>query len=173
MHRLTLLRHAKSSWDDPSLDDFHRPLNGRGRRNAPEMGRRLRDSSQTPDLLISSPATRAITTARMAAREMAYPEARIVEERGLYHAGAGEILRIVQSLETLARHVMLVGHNPGFTDLANRLSAVRIDNMPTASLFCVDFEIEQWSDAAAGEARFVYFDFPKNDRGQPYTAADF
>jgi len=72
-----------------------------------------------------------------------------------------------------AAHVLLVGHNPGFTDFANRLSSVRIDNLPTAGLFCVDLDIGQWSDLAMGDAQFVYFDAPKNDRGQPYTAEDF
>lgn len=172
MKRLTLLRHAKSSWDDPSLDDFHRPLNSRGRRNAPEMGRRLRETGQVPDLLISSSAVRAITTARMAAREMGFAESRIIEERGLYHAGPGEILSIVQSLETHAAHLMLVGHNPGFTDLANRLSTASIDNLPTAALFCVELDIADWSECEIGAGRFVYFDFPKNDSGQPLTADD-
>jgi len=173
MKRLTMLRHAKSSWDDASLDDFHRPLNGRGRRNAPEMGRRLHEHGQKPDLLISSPATRAITTARTVAREMELEESRIIEDRALYHAAAGDILAIVRSLETLSGHLMLVGHNPGFTDFANRISSVRIDNIPTAGLFCVDLDIGDWSECDIGAGRFVYFDFPKNDRRRPLTADDF
>lgn len=168
MKRLTLLRHAKSSWDDISLDDYERPLNPRGRRAAPEMGRRLSASGDVPDLIISSPAKRAINTARMVAREMNYSEARIVEERSLYHAGWGQILDIVNSLETLAGHVMICGHNPGLTDLANLLGNTRIDNMPTASVFCVDFEIDDWSQLKSDTGQFVFFDMPKNDRGRPF-----
>ena len=162
LKRITLLRHAKSSWDEPGLSDFDRPLNPRGRRDAPEMGRRLMARGQTPDLLIVSPAKRAISTARMAARQMGYPEERIIQEPSLYHASAGIIFRIVTSLETLANHLMLVGHNPGFTDFANRLTTTRIDNMPTAALFCVDFDVTDWSDIQAADGEFVYFDFPKN-----------
>lgn len=164
MKRITLLRHAKSSWDDPSLPDFDRPLNSRGRRNAPEMGRRLKLGGQVPDLIVSSPALRAITTARMAAHEMGFPEGNIIEEPALYHAHAGRILAIVNSLESYADHLVLVGHNPGFNDFANRLSETRVDNLPTAALFAVDFDVEDWSDIRPGEGRFVYFDYPKKPR---------
>jgi phosphohistidine phosphatase len=102
---------------------------------------------QTPDLLITSPARRAMSTARMAAREMGYPEERIIPESSLYHASAGSIF---------------IGHNPGFTDFANHLSTARIDNMPTAALFCVDFDVDDWGAVRAADGAFVYFDFPKN-----------
>jgi len=137
------------------------------------MGRRIHQRGEKPDLLISSPATRAITTARIVARETDFAESRIIEERALYHAGSGEILNIVQSLETLAGHLMLVGHNPGFTDFANRMSSVRIDNIPTAGLFCVELDIDDWSEFQDGAGRFVYFDFPKNDSGRPLPADHF
>ncbi len=161
MKRITLLRHAKSSWDEPALADFDRPLNPRGRRDAPEMGRRLRSRGEVPDLIISSPALRAITTARMAAREMGLAEGNIIEEGSLYHASASRILAIVHSLESHAKHLMLIGHNPGFNDFANRLSEARIDNLPTAALFCVEFDVQDWSDIVPGEGRFAYFDYPK------------
>ena len=173
MIRLTLLRHAKSSWDDAGLDDFDRPLNPRGRRDAPEMGRRLHASEQVPDLLITSPAMRALKTARMAACEMGFPEQRIITEPSLYHASASGLFSILASLETRARHVMLVGHNPGLTDFAVHLSDVRIDNLPTASLFCCDLELSDLSEIAPGTGHFVYYDFPKNTRGSFLTAADF
>jgi len=172
MKRLTLLRHAKSSWDDLSVDDFHRPLNPRGRRAAPEMGRRMQANALVPDLIVSSPARRAISTARMIARELDYPEARIIEEQALYHAGGGQVLEIINSLETLAEHLMLCGHNPGFTDLANALGDAHIDNMPTAAVFCVDFDINDWSELSPGGGRFVCFDMPKNKRGRPFVAGD-
>jgi phosphohistidine phosphatase len=172
MKRLTILRHAKSSWDDPSLSDFDRPLNGRGRRSAPEMGRRLKARNERPDLVLSSSARRAITTARMACRELGFPESRIIEDKALYLAPADQILRIVRSLETLADHVMIVGHNPGLTDFANLLSDARIDNLVTASLFVTDFDIEDWSQLTPGAGRFVYYDFPRNDGEEPLRGAD-
>ena len=172
MKRLTLLRHAKSSWDDATLDDYDRPLAPRGRRSAPEMGRRLKSREEVPDLVVSSPARRAITTARMACREMSYPESRIIEEPGLYHASAGRIFEIVGSLETLAQHLMIVGHNPGFTDFANALTDARIDNLVTAGVFVVEFDLEYWTELESGAGRFVYYDYPRNERGRPYTAEE-
>ena len=160
MKRLTLLRHAKSSWDDPGLDDYHRPLNPRGRRDAPEMGRRLKATGQVPDLLISSPAVRAITTARMAAREMGFPEQRIIEDRSLYHASAGQPSRILLSLETLAGHVMLVGHNPGLERLLSYLCGKTKDLpkkgqlLPTAALARLAMP-DDWSDLARGAASLL------------------
>jgi phosphohistidine phosphatase len=158
---LTLLRHAKSSWEDPALGDFDRPLNSRGRRDAPEMGRRLKARGEVPDLIISSPARRALATARMVAREVGMPEQRIIAEPGLYHAGGATILSIVRSLESLADHLMLIGHNPGFNDAANSLSEARIDNLPTAAMFQVAFDVDDWSDVSPGAGRFVRFDYPK------------
>jgi phosphohistidine phosphatase len=172
MKRLTLLRHAKSSWDDATLADFDRPLAPRGRRSAPEMGRRLKSRDEIPDLVVSSPAKRAITTARMACREMGYAESRIIEEPGLYHASAGRIFELVGSLETLAQHLMIVGHNPGFTDFANALADARIDNLVTAGVFVVELDLEYWTELEPGAGRFVYYDYPRNERGRPYTAED-
>jgi phosphohistidine phosphatase len=161
MKTLTLLRHAKSSWADPTLDDFDRPLNPRGRRDAPEMGRRLKARGDTPDLIISSPARRALATARMVVREIAIPEDRIIEEPALYHASAGKIMSIVRSLESMAEHLMLVGHNPGFNDFANSLTDTQVDNLPTAAVFQVEFDVDDWSAVAAGKGRLVRFDYPK------------
>jgi len=172
MKRLTILRHAKSSWSDASLADFDRPLSGRGRRSAPEMGRRLHERGEMPDLVISSPAKRAVTTARMACRELGYPESRIVEEKGLYLAGAAQIFGILRSLETLADHLMIVGHNPGLTDFANDLADAHVDNLVTASLFVVECDIGDWNELAPGAGRFRYYDFPRNERGQPYRKQD-
>jgi len=161
MKTLTLLRHAKSSWDDPALDDFDRPLNPRGRRDAPEMGRRLKARGEIPDLIVSSPARRALATARMVAREVGIPEDRIIEEPALYHAGPGRIMSVVRSLESMADHLMLVGHNPGFNDVANSLTDSRVDNLPTAAVFQVVFDVDDWSEVATGQGRLVRFDCPK------------
>jgi phosphohistidine phosphatase len=162
MKRLTLMRHAKSSWENDSLDDFDRPLNARGLKAAPEMGRRLRALGDLPELILSSPAARAIETARRVAAEIGHPESRILEVPGLYHASPAKILEILQSLESAAHHVMVVGHNPGMTEFANSLGEIRIDNMPTAGMLCVDLPGEVWSEIDPDGAEAVYFDYPKN-----------
>lgn len=161
MLRLILLRHGKSDWDDPRLDDFHRPLAPRGLRDVPEMGRRLARRAQVPDLIISSSAVRAISTARAVARELDYREDRIVEEARLYHAAPGTMLSIIGGAPAAAGTLMVVGHNPGMTELANMLDKVRIDNMPTAGMLCVEFTAADWESIEPAAARFAWFDYPK------------
>lgn len=161
MLRLTLLRHAKSSWDDRGLADADRPLGPRGLRDAPEMGRRLAARHDLPDLIVSSPALRALATARAVAREIGYREDRIVPEPGLYLADAATVLAFLRGLGDAPRHVMLVGHNPGFTDFANRLDDLSIDNLPTAAMLCVDFTAGRWRDVEPAAAGFAWLDYPK------------
>jgi phosphohistidine phosphatase len=161
MLRLILLRHGKSSWDDPGLDDFYRPLAPRGLRNVPEMGRRLARRNQCPDLIVTSTAARALTTARAVARELGYREDQIVEAPELYLASPDTILAVVRRTPALVRTLMIVGHNPGFTDLANALDDIRLDNMPTAGMLCTTFEGPDWAGIDPVEARFDWFDYPK------------
>jgi len=162
MRRLILLRHGKSGWDDARLDDFDRPLAPRGLRDVPEMGRRLAKRGQQPDLIISSAALRAISTAQAVARELGYREDRIVADAGLYHASPETILSYAQRAPNDAATLMLVGHNPGMTELSNRLAHIRLDNMPTAGMLCVEFDAaSSWADIDPGRARFAWFDYPK------------
>lgn len=161
MLRLILLRHGKSSWDDPRLDDFERPLAPRGLSNVPEMGRRLARRGQLPELIVSSAAVRALATARAVAREIGYREDRIVEAPELYLAVPGEVLAVIRKAPASAGTVMLVGHNPGFTDLANMFDGVRLDNMPTAAMLCVEFDVRDWEKIEPAAARFAWFDYPK------------
>lgn len=162
MRRLILLRHGKSGWDDARLDDFDRPLAPRGLRDVPEMGRRLARRGQAPDLIISSAALRAISTARAVARELGYREDRIVSDADLYHASPEKILSFVRRAPDEASTLMMVGHNPGMTELANRLAEIRLDNMPTAGMLCVEFDApESWANIDPGHARFAWFDYPK------------
>lgn len=161
MLRLILLRHGKSDWHDHSLDDFDRPLSPRGLRDVPEMGRRLARRGQAPDLIISSTAVRAISTARAVARELGYREDRIVEATGLYHAAPRTILSFIREAPASAHTLMIVGHNPGMTELANMLDDVRIDNMPTCGMLCVESDAAGWSEMEPATARFAWFDYPK------------
>lgn len=165
MLRLILLRHGKSGWDDPSLDDFDRPLAPRGLRNVPEMGRRLVRRGLTPELILTSTAVRALSTARAVARELGYREDRLVEAPELYLASPAVILAAVRQAPDSARTLMVVGHNPGLTALANMLDDVRLDNMPTAGMLCTGFDAPGWADIEPAQARFEWFDYPKKQPG--------
>ena len=163
--RLTLVRHAKSSRDDMSLDDFMRPLNDRGRRDAPEMGRRLWKGGVHPELIVSSPAVRAINTAGCIAEEINYPETEIRQAPEIYEAAADELLELVQGLPEEKQDVMLVGHNPGLTDLANLFLRPWIDNIPTCGVVRLAFDAQHWRDISSQRASLLLFDYPRKDTG--------
>ena len=163
MKRLTLVRHSKSDWSLPGQQDWDRALNKRGQRDAPEMARRLRSRRLKPDLILSSPAVRAVTTASVMARELRVPAARVVQDERLYLAGPADLLAVVRELGGEARHLMVFGHNPGLTEFANRLSAGdQIDNLPTCGVFTAEFDVTDWSGLGWGGGREAEFDYPKN-----------
>lgn len=162
MKTLYLVRHAKSSWDNPNLSDFERPLNRRGELDAPEMGKRLADRGIKPDLMITSPAVRAAMTCEAIAKALLYPLDEIEREKAIYHAGEETILRVIHGVNEHIRHLMVFGHNPGITDFANALTNGSIENIPTCGVFACNFEVNHWSDANLGKAKFLFYDFPKN-----------
>lgn len=157
---LYLVRHAKSSWDDPSLADIDRPLNKRGRRDAPEMGSRLRKRNILPELLISSPAVRAHKTAKEIAEKIGYSKKDIILDDGVYHAGQHSLLEIIHQLDNDTESVMLFGHNPGFTTFANALGNLDIDNIPTSGIVALEFS-KSWKDIYYGDGKLLFFDYPK------------
>lgn len=149
MKTLLLLRHAKSSWKDDSLTDHERPLNKRGKKTAPLMGHLLREKNLVPELIVSSTAVRACTTAQAAAEACGYPgEVTLTDE--LYLATAGEILRYAQERteDTMGR-IMLVGHNPGMEELVSMLSGQR-NPFPTAALAAFELDIDSWHKLEIG-----------------------
>ncbi len=157
MRRLTLVRHAKSDWSLPGQNDWDRPLNKRGQRDAPEMARRLRSRRLKPDLILSSPAVRALTTASVMARELKVPATRVQQDERLYLASPADLLAVE------ARHVMVFGHNPGMTECANRLSAGdHIDNLPTCGVFTAQFDVAAWRELDWHAGQDAEFDYPKN-----------
>jgi phosphohistidine phosphatase len=163
MKRLTLVRHAKSDWSLPGQPDWDRALNRRGQRDAPEMARRLRARKLKPDLILASPAVRALTTATIMARELKVPSSHVKQDERLYLAAPDDMLAVVHALGGTAKHLMVFGHNPGITDFANRLSAgERIDNMPTCAVFTARFEIDEWSELDWSSGQDAEFDYPKN-----------
>jgi phosphohistidine phosphatase len=164
---LFVVRHAKSSWDDPTISDHDRPLNERGLRNAPDMGSRLSDREVSPDALISSTALRARTTARIIADSLGWPEERVVLDRALYHASATELQEYIGGLDDSHFSVMLFGHNPGMTSLVSHLFGLPIDNLPTCGVVHLQFSTESWAEASRSIPSEATIDFPKNSTGSP------
>lgn len=162
MKTLYLLRHAKSSWSFDELSDQERPLNDRGRDDAPLMGQALAKRRIRPDVVVSSPAVRAMSTAVLVAREMQYPHEKIVVEPGIYGAEVDDLLAIIRNLPDAAGSALLVGHNPTITDTANALSPSSLKEMPTAAVVCLRFSCEQWADVAQANAEFYFYDYPRN-----------
>ena len=160
MKTLFLVRHAKSSRDDPSLPDRDRPLDDRGKQDAPRMGRRLARRDVKPDLLLSSPALRALTTAELIAEEVGYKRKDIVVDDRLYASDADDLLAVIRALDRKLDCVMLFGHNPEFTDLARRLSSEIID-MPTSAVVEFNFDTKAWSDVGEVEPVKAVLDYPK------------
>lgn len=163
MKRLTLIRHAKSSWKHPELDDHERPLNKRGRRDAPEMGARLARRAERFDLLLSSTARRARDTADAIAEALGAGAGRQAASADLYHADAEDLLAELRGLDPALERVALVGHNPALTDLANRLAGTSLVKLPTAAVFTVELPVDDWSAVAPGSGRLVDYDYPKRE----------
>lgn len=160
MKKLFIVRHAKSSWDDPDLDDFDRPLNKRGKRNAPEIGKRMAMRGVKPDLIISSPAKRAAATARRIAEEISYSKSKINKEEKFYHGTIKDVISVVQKLDDHIGTLMIFGHNPGWTDLANFLSGADIYNIPTCGVVEIDFDFDSWKMIGSSKGKLVKFDYP-------------
>ena len=165
MKTLYLLRHAKSSWKFPGLDDFDRPLNKRGQRDAPRMGKRLQKRNILPDLIISSPARRAKHTAQEVAHSMGYASTAILYDEALYEASAEVLLTTLQTVDNRVVILLLAGHNPGLTALANRLTPHYIDNIVTAGMVAIQLPTDDWAEVGASTlGQFLWYDYPKSGR---------
>ena len=161
MKTLYLLRHAKSSWDDPELKDFERPLSERGLRDVPVMGARFLEHANSVKCIVTSPAVRAKTTAKLLAENINFPVDEIASNPELYFAGSGMFLKAASLLDDSCADAMLVGHNPAITDFANIMANAGIENIPTCGIVKLSLPIDQWSDIEAGSATLIDFDFPK------------
>jgi len=166
MKNLFLIRHAKSSWDERSLRDFDRPLNDRGHKSAPFMAELLFSKGMIPDYILSSPANRALSTAKYFAQSFDIPDTDIVTDHDLYHASVTDLLAIVQSIPEEKKVVLLLGHNPGFTDLANYLTGEHIFNVPTSGIVHIEFDTLFWGKTGRNRGRLMAFYEPKNYKEQ-------
>ena len=161
MKNLYLTRHAKSSWGNPGLADIDRPLNGRGKKSAPLIGKLISERGEKPELLISSPANRAFSTAKAFAKEMGYAETDIIVNRAIYGVGAQQLLNLVKDLDDLYNSIMLFGHNPTFTSFCNMLSGENILNIVTCGVVRIDFEFSSWKNIDFNSGRMIYYEYPK------------
>jgi phosphohistidine phosphatase len=162
MKTLILVRHAKSSWEQPVLSDFDRPLNDRGKKDAPEMAKRLKEKGIEVDLFVSSPARRARKTAKYFAEEFGVKKEDILMVEALYGAIPEAFAETVQSLDDKSDTVAMFSHNPGITEYAASLTNVRVDDMPTCAMFGVQADTASWKEFGAAEKKFLFFDYPKN-----------
>ncbi len=163
MKFLTLIRHAKSSRDIPQLPDHDRPLNPRGHRDAPAMGKYLDVTFRfAPDCIISSPATRALATARLIGESIGYDEWQISLEERIYEAPVGALLEVVWKLPDTLSHVCLVGHNPGMENLANWLcGAPVVTGVVTCAVIMLELDVVSWENAASGKASLREYIYPE------------
>lgn len=165
MKTLILVRHAKSSWDDVSLSDFERPLNDRGKNDAPKMAKRLLNKNIDIDIFISSPARRAKKTAGYFIKEYNRNTDEIIFVSALYDAGIENFMQTVKEIKDTYDSAAIFSHNPGITYFANQLiENAQIDNMPTCSVFGVKAKVEKWKDFIKAKKEFLFFDYPKNEQ---------
>lgn len=163
MKTLILVRHAKSSWDDPSLDDRDRPLNGRGKKDAPAMGERLAKLGIAPDAMLSSPAVRALATAEIFAKVLDYKRKKIVVSEVIYGGTPAALLELIRALEDDAKCAMLFGHNPEISGLAHEFSP-QIDDLPTCAVVEMHFDVKAWPAISRETLKRVELHLPKKDK---------
>jgi phosphohistidine phosphatase len=161
MKSLLLVRHAKSSWDSPSQQDFDRPLNDRGDRDAPMMANRLLDRKIEIDLFVTSTAVRAKATAKYFIKAFGAKKDRVIDLPDLYHASASVFYNVIKQLDDKYNTAAIFSHNPGITEMVNTLGVAKLDNMPTCGVFGVRADVESWADFKDAPKHFWFFDYPK------------
>ncbi len=146
MKELWLVRHAKSDWGNSGASDFDRELNERGLLDAPAMGRWLAAKGVKPKVIVTSPARRALSTAELLADAMGVSEAFVFHEPRIYEAHTGALQEVIEESDDSIDRLMLVGHNPGMTQLVNIMASAPVDNLPTCSVAALQFEVARWAD---------------------------
>ena len=158
---LVLVRHAKSSWKDSTLNDIQRPLNKRGNKDAPKMGEHMAKQGIMPDVIFSSPGLRALTTARIISVKLGITPKSIKVDDDLYTFNSYELLKVIGKLKNKYNSVMIVCHNPAITDIVNYLSGSKIDNIPTCGVAVLKFKTDSWKNVNKNSASLKSFDYPK------------
>lgn len=161
MKTLILVRHAKSSWLHPELDDFERPLNERGKKDAPEMAQRLHSKKLPIDLFVSSAARRTRKTAFIFAEEFGLGRTDVQLLPELYHASGDKLLEVIRNFPDDRSAAVIFAHNPGITALSNQLSHVKVDHFPTCALYAVRANVSAWAAFPLFDNEFLFFDYPR------------
>ncbi|MDF2437899.1 MAG: putative phosphohistidine phosphatase, SixA [Bacteroidota bacterium] len=165
MKTLYIVRHAKSDKDNPKLEDIDRPLNQRGYTDAHAMATKINDTGKKPDLIISSPAVRALTTALIFARTFKYNSAKVILDESLYETGTKEYLDVIAGISHEIDTAMIFGHNSTITTLVNKLTEPFADHIPTCAVTAISFPVNTWTEVILTQGKLVLFDFPKNIQG--------
>lgn len=164
MKRLYIIRHAKSSWGDFTTPDFDRPLNDRGKRDAPMMAKRLLKKNISIDVFVSSPAKRARKTCQAFCEAYKRDKKDVLLVEALYHASVDTFFKTVSALNDKYGSAAIFSHNPGITDFVNSLeSGTTIDNMPTCGIFAIEIGSGSWANFAEAKKNFISFDYPKSN----------
>lgn len=164
MKRLLVFRHAKSSWDNPDLSDFDRPLNDRGKKAAPFMGKLLLEKDLLPDFILSSSAKRAKQTSKLF-RKAAGLDREVKFDKRIYEASPNALVHIISEIKDRFQSAMVVGHNTGFEDLVLALTG-KYERMPTAAVAVIDFDVESWSDIRKGSGKLIEVLRPREQKLQ-------
>lgn len=158
---LIIVRHAKSSWKDSTLNDIQRPLNKRGNKDAPKMGKHLAKKKIIPQAIFSSSGLRALTTARLISVEIGMKPTEIMVEDNLYTFNSEQLLDEIKNISDDYEKIMVVGHNPAVTEITNILSGSDIDNIPTCGVAILELSVDSWKDLGKNTAKLSRFDYPK------------
>lgn len=161
MKTVYILRHAKSSWSDPTLADIERPLNKRGKRDAPLMAEIMKRFNYIPDQVYLSPSARTRATIKPLVKTLEIPDDHIHIEYSLYHGYYDDYEAIIQDLDEDVNSILMVGHNPGITYIANSCAGPILDNVPTCGLLVIESTIKDWSTFSFSESTLVKYYFPK------------
>lgn len=160
MKKLYLIRHAKSSWKNLTLEDFDRPLNKRGKRNAPFMGNLLHQLGVNPDIIVASPSYRTRKTAEIIAKEVNYDKHKIDYYEDLYEASLNDILDTLKYLDDKNKIVFLIGHNPSLNLFAQEVLDFD-ENIPTCGILEIEFSCDLWQDVSSKNSKLISFEYPK------------
>lgn len=161
MKKLIIVRHAKSSWDFENISDFDRPLKLSGIQHAHLMAGRLKSKGIRPDLIISSPAARSLQTAVIFATDLGVDMSLVRIEKDFYESYVDKVMQILNALNDEVKTVLVFGHNPCWTNLANYLMDSYIDNIPTTGVLGIDVNTDTWADLAKNKQHLEFFDYPK------------
>ena len=160
--QLLIFRHSKSDWGHPEISDFNRPLNTRGIKDAPMMGKRLKKRNWVPNQIVSSSALRAITTASLVCKEIDTSPEDIIQNKLIYDATCNQLMKIVNHLDNKSDKIALFGHNNGITGLVIYLTDADIYNIPTSGMVLISFPFDDWNMISKHTGEVVFYDFPKN-----------